>query len=171
MIWTSNRQISRGKISNQERIWLRCTKNYVLVCHSLLSVKILWSFPAILFHLWLDVCVCFRLGISAYPIVSIEDPFDKEDWEHIKYFSSRGLCQVCFLHFLICWICQNFLDFYFSSCMSGGILRDGGLQVVGDDLLMSNAKRIERAINESTCNALLLKVSLLSFWMKCFLAA
>lgn len=32
------------------------------------------------------------------------------------------------------------------------------LQVVGDDLLMSNPKRIERAIRESTCNALLLKV-------------
>lgn len=30
-----------------------------------------------------------------YPIVSIEDPFDKEDWEHVKYFSSLGICQVC----------------------------------------------------------------------------
>ncbi|XP_010262726.1 PREDICTED: cytosolic enolase 3 isoform X2 [Nelumbo nucifera] len=58
-----------------------------------------------------------------YPIVSIEQPFDKEDWEHTKKFSRLGICQV-----------------------------------VGDDLLMSNPKRIERAINESTCNALLLKV-------------
>ncbi|RRT78828.1 hypothetical protein B296_00014783 [Ensete ventricosum] len=33
------------------------------------------------------------------------------------------------------------------------------LQVVGDDLLMSNPKRIERAVNEYTCNALLLKVA------------
>lgn len=33
------------------------------------------------------------------------------------------------------------------------------LQVVGDDLLMSNPKRIERAILESACNSLLLKVS------------
>ena len=30
-----------------------------------------------------------------YPIVSIEDPFDKEDWEHVKHFSSLGICQVC----------------------------------------------------------------------------
>ncbi|XP_030503827.2 cytosolic enolase 3 [Cannabis sativa] len=59
-----------------------------------------------------------------YPIVSIEDPFDKEDWENIKQFSSLQLCQV-----------------------------------VGDDLLMSNSKRIERAVNESTCNALLLKIN------------
>ncbi|KAF4374309.1 hypothetical protein F8388_005595 [Cannabis sativa] len=32
-------------------------------------------------------------------------------------------------------------------------------EVVGDDLLMSNSKRIERAVNESTCNALLLKIN------------
>ncbi|XP_059430766.1 cytosolic enolase 3-like [Corylus avellana] len=59
-----------------------------------------------------------------YPIVSIEDPFDKEDWEHVKHFSSLGICQV-----------------------------------VGDGLLMSNPKRIQRAIQELACNALLLKVN------------
>ncbi|XP_023732523.1 cytosolic enolase 3 [Lactuca sativa] len=59
-----------------------------------------------------------------YPIVSIEDPFDKEDWEQVKYFSGLGICQV-----------------------------------VGDDLLMSNPKRVERAIQENACNALLLKVN------------
>ncbi|OAY80083.1 Cytosolic enolase 3 [Ananas comosus] len=59
-----------------------------------------------------------------YPVVSIEQPFDKDDWEHTKLFTALGLCQV-----------------------------------VGDDLLMSNPKRIERAINEYTCNALLLKVN------------
>ncbi|OWM68765.1 hypothetical protein CDL15_Pgr024952 [Punica granatum] len=59
-----------------------------------------------------------------YPIESIEDPFDKEDWEHTKYFSSLDICQV-----------------------------------VGDDLLVSNPKRVERAIQESTCNALVLKLN------------
>ncbi|KAB5540876.1 hypothetical protein DKX38_013850 [Salix brachista] len=59
-----------------------------------------------------------------YPIVSIEDPFDREDWEHIKQFSELGLCQV-----------------------------------VGDDFLMSNYNRTKRAINESSCTALLLKVN------------
>ncbi|KAL6967615.1 Beta-enolase [Sarracenia purpurea var. burkii] len=63
-------------------------------------------------------------GAIDYPVVSIEDPFDKEDWEHVKYFSGLGICQV-----------------------------------VGDGLLMSNPKRIERAIRESACNALLLKVN------------
>ncbi|KAL5973539.1 Beta-enolase [Asimina triloba] len=60
-----------------------------------------------------------------YPIVSIEEPFDKDDWEHTKIFSSLGICQACL--------------------------------VVGDELLMSNPKRIERATKESACNALLLK--------------
>lgn len=66
----------------------------------------------------------YRELCTGYPIVSIEDPFDKEDWEHTKYFSGLGICQV-----------------------------------VGDDLLMSNPKRIERAIQENACNALLLKVN------------
>ncbi|KAH9701558.1 cytosolic enolase 3 [Citrus sinensis] len=60
---------------------------------------------------------------NKYPIVSIEDPFDKEDWEHTKSTARVTL------------------------------------QVVGDDLLMSNPKRIERAILDSTCNALLLKIN------------
>ncbi|CAK7331358.1 unnamed protein product [Dovyalis caffra] len=71
-----------------------------------------------------ELCAGYFSWTSEYPIVSIEDPFDKEDWEHIKYFSDLRLCQV-----------------------------------VGDGLLMSNPKRIERAINESSCNALLLKVN------------
>ncbi|XP_060175277.1 cytosolic enolase 3 [Lycium barbarum] len=71
-----------------------------------------------------DMIDMYKELCADYPIVSIEDPFDKEDWEHVKYFSSLGLCQV-----------------------------------VGDDLLMSNPKQIERAIEENACNALLLKVN------------
>ncbi|KAA3485799.1 cytosolic enolase 3-like [Gossypium australe] len=68
-------------------------------------------------QMYKDLCI-------DYPIASIEDPFDKEDWEHSKRFCGLGLCQV-----------------------------------VGDDLLMSNPKRIERAIHESACNSLLLKIN------------
>ncbi|GAB2286294.1 Beta-enolase [Dionaea muscipula] len=70
-----------------------------------------------LIELYKDLC-------SNYPIVSVEDPFDKEDWEHSKLFSRLQITQV-----------------------------------VGGDLLMSNPKRIEKAIQESTCNAILLKVN------------
>ncbi|KAK6163228.1 hypothetical protein DH2020_000092 [Rehmannia glutinosa] len=71
-----------------------------------------------------DMIDMYKELCEAYPIVSIEDPFDKEDWEHSKYFSSLGICQV-----------------------------------VGDDLLMSNPKRIERAVQDAACNALLLKIN------------
>ncbi|KAK8637581.1 hypothetical protein V6N13_136056 [Hibiscus sabdariffa] len=71
-----------------------------------------------------DMIQMYKDLCSDYPIASIEDPFDKEDWEHSKRFCGLGLCQV-----------------------------------IGDDLLMSNPKRIERAIHESACNSLLLKIN------------
>lgn len=71
-----------------------------------------------------DMVEMYKELCRDYPIVSIEDPFDMEDWEQVKYFSGLGICQV-----------------------------------VGDGLLMSNSKRIERAIHEHACNALLLKVN------------
>ncbi|XP_072974814.1 cytosolic enolase 3 [Typha angustifolia] len=71
-----------------------------------------------------DMIEMYTQLCSEYPLVSVEQPFDKDDWEHTKLFTTLGLCQV-----------------------------------VGDDLLMSNHKRIERAINEYACNALLLKVN------------
>jgi len=61
---------------------------------------------------------------SEYPIVSIEDPFDQDDWENTKTLTGTGICQV-----------------------------------VGDDLLVTNPKRVSKAIKEGTCNALLLKVN------------
>ncbi|EOY33834.1 Cytosolic enolase isoform 3 [Theobroma cacao] len=72
-----------------------------------------------------DMIQMYKELCSEYPIASIEDPFDKEDWEHSKRFCSLGLCQ----------------------------------QVVGDDLLMSNPKRMERAMHDSACNCLLLKIN------------
>lgn len=58
------------------------------------------------------------------PVVSIEDPFDQDDWEAW----SRLTAQV-------------------------------GIQVVGDDLTVTNPKRIEKAAEERACNCLLLKVN------------
>ena len=57
------------------------------------------------------LCLCwiFLFEFVEYPIVSIEDPFDKEDWEHIKHISSLGICQVLFLDQLM---------FCFNLCLS-----------------------------------------------------
>ncbi|GKV51308.1 hypothetical protein SLEP1_g57977 [Rubroshorea leprosula] len=71
-----------------------------------------------------DMIQMYKELCSDYPIVLIEDPFDKEDWEHNKVFCALGLCQV-----------------------------------LGDDLLNSNLKRIEKAIQESACNSLILKIN------------
>ncbi len=64
--------------------------------------------------------------INKYNIISIEDPFDQEDYESWKEFTSK----------------------YGSK-----------IQVVGDDLTVTNPERIRNAINEKLCNTLLLKVN------------
>ncbi|CAA0818869.1 Bifunctional enolase 2/transcriptional activator [Striga hermonthica] len=68
----------------------------------------------------------YKSFVSEYPIVSIEDPFDQDDWETYAKLTAEIGTQV---------------------------------QIVGDDLLVTNPKRVEKAINEKTCNALLLKVN------------
>ncbi|KAK6477377.1 gamma-enolase [Huso huso] len=62
--------------------------------------------------------------IRDYPVVTIEDPFDQDDWEAWSKFTGNV-----------------------------------GIQVVGDDLTVTNPKRIERAVEEKACNCLLLKVN------------
>jgi len=71
-----------------------------------------------------DMIEIYSQLCSEYPLVSIEQPFDKDDWEHSKKLTTLELCQVA-----------------------------------GDDLLMSDPERIKRAVNEYTCNALVLKVN------------
>uniref|UniRef100_A0A3B3HB54 phosphopyruvate hydratase n=1 Tax=Oryzias latipes TaxID=8090 RepID=A0A3B3HB54_ORYLA len=66
----------------------------------------------------------YQSFVNNYTVVSIEDPFDQDDWEAW----SRLTAQV-------------------------------GIQVVGDDLTVTNPKRIERAAEERACNCLLLKVN------------
>jgi len=61
-----------------------------------------------------------------YPIFSIEDPFDQDDWPAYTAMNAK---------------------------------LGGKLQIVGDDLLVTNVKRIETALEKKACNALLLKVN------------
>ncbi|KAJ6699276.1 ENOLASE [Salix purpurea] len=68
----------------------------------------------------------YKSFVSEYPIVSIEDPFDQDDWEHYAKLTAEIGEEV---------------------------------QIVGDDLLVTNPKRVEKAIKEKACNALLLKVN------------
>ncbi|KAF9116197.1 hypothetical protein BGX27_004304 [Mortierella sp. AM989] len=61
---------------------------------------------------------------SKYPIVSIEDPFDQDDWKAWSHLTAST-----------------------------------NIQIVGDDLTVTNPARIATAVETKACNALLLKVN------------
>merc|ERR1711939_352543 len=68
----------------------------------------------------------YKNWMQKYPLVSIEDPFDQDDWAaYSKFQADVG----------------------------------GQVQIVGDDLLVTNPKRVQKALDVSACNALLLKVN------------
>jgi len=68
----------------------------------------------------------YKVWLAKYPLVSIEDPFDQDDWEaYTKFMIAVG--------------------------------KD--VQVVGDDLLVTNPKRIKKGMEVAACNALLCKVN------------
>jgi enolase len=66
----------------------------------------------------------YRSYISQYPIESIEDGFDQDDWENWSKFKAS-------------------VD----------------IQLVGDDLTVTNPERIQMAVDRKACNCLLLKVN------------
>jgi enolase len=68
----------------------------------------------------------YKDWFKKYPFVSIEDPFDQDDWPAYSKFCSE-------------------------------VGKD--MQIVGDDLLVTNPKRIAYALDAGACNALLLKVN------------
>merc|ERR1712070_916427 len=64
-----------------------------------------------------ELMAIYESFCNNYPMVSIEDPFDQDDFASDK------------------------------------------AQIVGDDLLVTNPKCVQKAIDEKACNALLLKVN------------
>ncbi len=64
--------------------------------------------------------------VAAYPIVSIEDPLNEDDWDGWKTLTDE---------------------------------LGGQIQIVGDDLFVTNVERIQRGIDGGQANALLVKVN------------
>ncbi len=64
--------------------------------------------------------------VAKYPLVSIEDPLDENDWAGYKTLTEQIGEKV---------------------------------QIVGDDLFVTNPERLEKGINEGAANALLVKVN------------
>ncbi|KAG9395607.1 Enolase [Carpediemonas membranifera] len=73
-----------------------------------------------------DLAAMYASWTENYPIASIEDPMDEDDWAAWTKFLS---------------------------------LVEGKCQVVGDDLTVTNPKRIQEAVEKKSCNSLLLKVN------------
>merc|ERR1719321_2291903 len=73
-----------------------------------------------------EMIAYYKTWFAKYPFVSIEDPFDQDDWAaYSKFQADVG----------------------------------SSMQVVGDDLLVTNPKRVTTALEKKACNALLLKVN------------
>jgi len=73
-----------------------------------------------------ELATLYKEFVHDYPVISIEDPFDQDDWDsYAKLTAAIGK----------------------------------EVQIVGDDLLVTNPKRIKTAIEKKACNALLLKVN------------
>jgi len=73
-----------------------------------------------------EMIALYKAWIAKYPFVSIEDPFDQDDWGAYAQLTKEIGEQI---------------------------------QIVGDDLLVTNPKRVQKALDCKACNALLLKVN------------
>lgn len=62
--------------------------------------------------------------MQKYPLISIEDPYDEDDWDSWISFTAK---------------------------------HGSNIQIVGDDLLVTNTERIQKAITYKACNSLLVK--------------
>jgi enolase len=71
-----------------------------------------------------EMVALYQKLIAEYPIVTIEDPFDQDDWENWSKITAA-------------------VD----------------IQIVGDDLTVTNPVKIQEAIEKKSCNCLLLKVN------------
>ncbi|MBO2446958.1 phosphopyruvate hydratase [Actinomadura barringtoniae] len=73
-----------------------------------------------------DMAAYYGELVDAYPLVSIEDPLDEEDWDGWKALTDSIGTRI---------------------------------QLVGDDLFVTNPERLQRGIDTATANALLVKVN------------
>ena len=73
--------------------------------------------------------------VSQYPIASIEDGLAEDDWEGWKMMNAE------------------------LGSAAGSVGAGRGLQLVGDDLLVTNVERLSRAVREKSCNSILIKLN------------
>ncbi|EKE19454.1 MAG: hypothetical protein ACD_9C00012G0005 [uncultured bacterium] len=81
----------------------------------------------------------YREWIDKYHVVSVEDGLSEDDWEGWAVMTEKIAK-------------KKILDGIPKNVLNENLL-------VGDDLLVTNVKRVERAIKEKACNAVLIKVN------------
>lgn len=74
--------------------------------------------------------------LKHYPIIGLEDPFGEEDWQGWRSLKSKIKNQI-----------------------SKTNIKNQKLLIIGDDLLVTNSKRIKIAHEKDACNAMILKVN------------
>lgn len=74
----------------------------------------------------------YRGWKNEFPLISIEDGFSEDDWKAWSYFNR---------------------------VVNEGVDNDKKLQIVGDDLFVTNSKRLQMGIDQKSANALLVKVN------------
>lgn len=73
-----------------------------------------------------ELVAYYDVLLRKFPIISIEDPCDEDDWDG------------------------------FAKMMKS---TEGQIQVMGDDMLVTNVKRLSKAIEEKACNSILIKMN------------
>jgi enolase len=98
----------------------------------------------------------YKSFVDEYPIVSIEDPFDQDDWVHYAKMTQEigEPVQIVGDDLLVTnpTVCSLFwgIHFLYLFIFLGDII----------SLFHSSVQRVAKAIAEKSCNALLLKVRL-----------
>ncbi|KAF8364054.1 enol-1 [Pristionchus pacificus] len=94
-----------------------------------------------------ELAALYQTFIKEYPVVSIEDGFDQDDWENWgKLMTSTSI--------------QLGDAFWHTRCtIRDTVITPHTALQVGDDLTVTNPKRIQMAVEKKSCNCLLLKVN------------
>ena len=90
-----------------------------------------------LFLNYKDLSKYYEELINKYPIISIEDPMAEDDFDGFAYFT-KTISKIE---------------------ITNPISNEKSILVVGDDLTVTNSKRIDECIKKKLCNSLLLKIN------------
>jgi enolase len=101
-----------------------------------------------------EMIAFYKYLIDKYPIVTIEDPFDQDDWLNwtVRFPETPGELTRMSLS-----VRKLTILLFFSQKITAAV--GDKVQIVGDDLTVTNPIKIQEAIEKKAANCLLLKVN------------